>query len=99
MVTYKTGNEQRAFLFNANAWPQPQTALFTCTSVPHFGQAFLSLPELTDSIATCRSQQMDEKRSDVYSRSTTPGKSNRRSISELPEHVAIKRMRVRTHYW
>ena len=44
------------FLFNANLWPQPQAALFTCTTVSHFGHVFLRYIELTHSICNYHKQ-------------------------------------------
>jgi len=42
----------RAFLsFNAKAWPQSQTDLFTCTTVLHCGHTFLRCRDLFHSIA------------------------------------------------
>ena len=47
---------RRPFLFNANLWPQPQAALFTCTTVSHFGHVFLRYIELTHSICNYHKQ-------------------------------------------
>ena len=42
--------------FNANLWPQPQAALFTCTTVSHLGHVFLRYIELTHSICNYHKQ-------------------------------------------
>ena len=83
-------------ILNVKVWPQPQTALFTCTIVSHFGQVFPNAETSHTSLSTPTSSRSDQKSQDAAHCSKKQSKFPEHRTNRNIDHAVRSRVRITT---